>query len=266
MGLKETEKEYLARLLSNKEYYQFFLDKHECGPLDGGCYAMARALQRVMGGDLHSVWGVSDDSHIEAVCSGSMQAQHLVLKVGEEFWDADGRHTEEDLLSFWKATERVGRVELRAFCKTDCPESSRDESLISQVAAYISEKMTNPTPMPWMDVISLVDSFPETDVTPGEAIKQLLEHESWSGMSPEEINNGNCDTFVEDLIEIAGGEVWETDLDCPEEYPTHLFLKWGGRFYDAQNPGGLDEWRELQIYKQALESEEPDEDETISPR
>lgn len=69
------------------------------------------------------------------------------------------------------------------------------------------------------------------------------------GISPQEINSGNCDTFAEDLVKrIPGSKLYETNLYSPHQ--THLFIMVNNLFYDAEHPFGIDDWKKMGIYRQ----------------
>lgn len=71
---------------------------------------------------------------------------------------------------------------------------------------------------------------------------------------PYDIDNGVCDYFASDLVLAleAIGKVAETYW-TPEEVdlPGHCWVKVDGRFYDAETPFGVADWRELLIFKNA---------------
>ena len=62
------------KIVRNDVLYKIFTDAIESGPLDGGCYAMAKALQNILGGELYSLSGIN--------LQGERQAEHVVLKSG----------------------------------------------------------------------------------------------------------------------------------------------------------------------------------------
>ena len=99
----------------------------------------------------------------------------------------------------------------------------------------------------------VISTLNETQTTPKTAIRLLLDQEEWQGLTPEEINNGDCDEFAFELQDICGGQV----LEIPNDYdhiPTHVFIKWKGQFYDAQHPDGVEQWSDLSIFDSISES------------
>jgi len=114
------------KVVRNNKLYTIFLDEIGAGPLDAGCYAFAAALQKVLGeGSLYSV-----------VDKGI--AQHVVLKVGSLYVDADGAREEKAFLKRQKDMEDYTNPTLRLFKESDVPDSPRSESLINKLAAYLS--------------------------------------------------------------------------------------------------------------------------------
>jgi hypothetical protein len=63
------------------------------------------------------------------------------------------------------------------------------------------------------------------------------------GMSPDEINCGNCDQFADELQKKVGGTV----VGSPDG--THFWLLWNGKYYDAQNPDGVKQLETLSYFK-----------------
>lgn len=75
-------------------------------------------------------------------------------------------------------------------------------------------------------------------------------------MTPKEINNGYCDQFAEELLHRLRvkyhieGEIWEANIDGP--FPTHVWAKVHGVFYDAESPEGVPSWKALPIMMNAF--------------
>jgi hypothetical protein len=68
------------------------------------------------------------------------------------------------------------------------------------------------------------------------------------GMAPEEINNGYCADFATVI-----GDTWRVEILSDEdmgsnEY-THTFIRFRGRYYDAEAIDGVDDWKDLPIFK-----------------
>ena len=87
------------------------------------------------------------------------------------------------------------------------------------------------------------------------AIKSLIAE---YGMSPWEINNGDCENFALDLIEMVGGEDWGTEslgnYELWEILPGHVWVYLDGKHYDSECPEGVDTPLELPIFARFLET------------
>jgi hypothetical protein len=122
------EKDLSKKIKLNNDLYTIFNDEARTGPLDGGCYAMAKAIQNTIGGDLYTVQNYSGIG------------QHVVVKVGKNFWDGNGKSSERKLLKEWGTTEGVKGPSLRPFREDDVPDSPRTESLINKVTDHLQGK------------------------------------------------------------------------------------------------------------------------------
>jgi hypothetical protein len=72
---------------------------------------------------------------------------------------------------------------------------------------------------------------------------------------PQDINNGNCDYFAEDLLFAAQqlgniGRFFVTPDD--ENLPGHCWAFVSGKHFDAEAPEGVADWRELPIFKRSM--------------
>jgi DNA topoisomerase-1 len=121
---EQEPKDLSKKIVKNNELYKIFTKATGAGPIDGGCYAMAKALQKKLGGDLVSV-------------ASSKQAEHVVLKSGDDYWDGDGKSTKEQLLKRWSEEEGIKNLSLRPFKESDVPDSPRDQKLIDAVAVHL---------------------------------------------------------------------------------------------------------------------------------
>ena len=81
-------------------------------------------------------------------------------------------------------------------------------------------------------------------------IKQLIKE---TELSPKEINNGNCVEFANALAErLSTIKVYETGLDKNGNFnidPIHNFIKYNNKFFDAERPKGLKNYKNLPFYK-----------------
>jgi len=86
------------------------------------------------------------------------------------------------------------------------------------------------------------------------AIDETLKSNDWKELTPQQINDGNCDSFADDVQTTMENHQWtgcsvqETDFMNSEE-PGHFFLKYGNKFYDAQCIEGVSDYHQLPIMK-----------------
>lgn len=67
-------------------------------------------------------------------------------------------------------------------------------------------------------------------------------------MTPDDINGGYCEEFAEALErKLPGSFVVSTPLEG--NYPPHSFIKYQGRYYDAEAPYGVTDPTQLPIFK-----------------
>ena len=70
--------------------------------------------------------------------------------------------------------------------------------------------------------------------------------------TPYSINNGYCQEFAEDLVKLVrGAEHFEVGGSWVEENidePAHSFVKFEGRYYDAEAPQGVRDWHNLPVF------------------
>jgi hypothetical protein len=97
-----------------------------------------------------------------------------------------------------------------------------------------------------MDIIKIY-SKPEINTNPTEVISNLLKSSRWKDYTPYMINNGNCDEFAEDIINLIGGTLLETDFDSSNG-PDHIWVYHNKKHYDAETPGGVSNWKSLPIF------------------
>ena len=80
-----------------------------------------------------------------------------------------------------------------------------------------------------------------TMLTEGVAAPLLTGHGNKT--LPAQINNGECDLFVDRVMELCPEAGWgETDF---ETEPGHVYLTHEGRCYDAECPEGVTDYRDL---------------------
>lgn len=118
--------------VKNDRLYDLFMNQIGSGPLDGGCYAMAMGLKNVYGGELVTLEGRSRESK-------AVQGQHVLLKKGDRYIDADGVASEQEVLNRWHKEERIINPVLRPYQEGDVPESPRSETLINMVTEFLEK-------------------------------------------------------------------------------------------------------------------------------
>lgn len=107
---------------------------HGCGLFDGGCLAVARALQQRLGGEVM----VMVDEHDFA--------QHAVLAMDGWAGDASGLKTQAQALGVFSHNELapIGRdpvVRLRPLQAGDLPEAPHDPDLVAALAQCIPDSL-----------------------------------------------------------------------------------------------------------------------------
>jgi hypothetical protein len=67
-------------------------------------------------------------------------------------------------------------------------------------------------------------------------MERLVKHD-WAN-KVRDINTGWCGTWAEKVqAKDPSVEIWASD--------EHMFIKKGGKYYDAETPGGVTDWRKL---------------------
>lgn len=88
-----------------------------------------------------------------------------------------------------------------------------------------------------------------------DSIKQLVTE---LGEHPYDINNGLCDQFAETIEERVRGAraEWGDEEDhpfAPSQYPEdHCYIVYKGRYYDAEEPYGMDCPTKLPIFQRQV--------------
>lgn len=86
-----------------------------------------------------------------------------------------------------------------------------------------------------------------TDIT--EVIHELVKE---YGQTPYEINNGDCQHFAYELHNrVKGAEVFEVGgfwMQEEVDEPSHFFIRFNNRYYDAETPQGVKDWKNLPIF------------------
>ena len=110
-------------------------------------------------------------------------------------------------------------------------------------------------------MIRLKDLLKETRITPNDITRILkrtgeeqdLTTPTWDEFTPEICNDGFCDVFAEKFREeYPGAELWSTEWSLGYAFG-HVWVKYNNKFYDAETPNGVKNWKELpyiqKIYK-----------------
>ena len=86
--------------------------------------------------------------------------------------------------------------------------------------------------------------------------------EKWydeENLDPFHINCGSCEEFMLDVIEMSkdvlglsldeGATPWENGEGEYDNYPGHYWVEYEGKCYDSECADGVDDWKELPIFK-----------------
>jgi hypothetical protein len=107
------------------------LDPYECGPFDGGCVLVAKALQKIHGGDI-VVLVNKDDA-----------AQHAAVAVDGKLMDYSGSAVAKQFVRQFEADERVDITGVRPIRPGDLPEAPHnDDAVVDQLVQVLSENFS----------------------------------------------------------------------------------------------------------------------------
>ena len=96
-----------------------------CGPFDGGCVLFARALQAVVGGEVH------------VVVRPSGRADHAAVLHEGRLWDYDGPSSPARFLKRFNRAEQSDCTSWRPYRDGDLPEAVADVALEARTAALL---------------------------------------------------------------------------------------------------------------------------------
>jgi len=73
-----------------------------------------------------------------------------------------------------------------------------------------------------------------------------LAHKNWSTFTGKVCNSGFCDIYASKLSKLLpGSEQWDTEEQGPSGTLGHVWVEFKGKFYDAETPDGVDDWKDL---------------------
>jgi hypothetical protein len=103
------------------------LARYGCGWNDGGCRIAAEGLARWLGQG-RVIWALLDSRG---------RAQHLVLRIGRWYLDADGVSSEAELIARWAKFEGVTQARLAPAGPDALPGTPRDEQASRRLAELL---------------------------------------------------------------------------------------------------------------------------------
>jgi len=86
-------------------------------------------------------------------------------------------------------------------------------------------------------------------------IKRLIGQYAKDGITPKEINNGYCADFATVVWEKARRTKaieFFSDEDLGAPLYTHTFIRFQGKYYDAECPNGVHHWKNLPIFRRGI--------------
>lgn len=118
----------------NSRIYDLLLKTMTCGPFDGGCHAVASAIQKNIGGRLCSLIDCNDN------------AQHIVVESRSLLWDHDGPEFPEEKIINYNKIEFANITGFRPIKEKDitnriptCPSSKTENELIELYKKVLSK-------------------------------------------------------------------------------------------------------------------------------
>ena len=74
---------------------------------------------------------------------------------------------------------------------------------------------------------------------------------SSSECSVTEINRGQCEDFMIDLMQRLPDDAIERTVPFDSGLPGHYWVEYRGRHYDAVAPEGVEDWKDLPIFRRS---------------
>ena len=73
-----------------------------------------------------------------------------------------------------------------------------------------------------------------------------LTHKNWGSFTGKVCNSGFCDIYADKLSKLLpGSKKWDTEEQGPSGTLGHVWVEFKGKFYDAETPDGVSDWKEL---------------------
>lgn len=80
--------------------------------------------------------------------------------------------------------------------------------------------------------------------TEEQALK--LAHKNWSTFTGKVCNTGFCDIYADKLSKLLpGSKIWSTEQSGPSGTFGHVWVEYKGKYYDAETPKGVTDWKQL---------------------
>lgn len=115
-----------AKAEMHEEFYRLIIEGVGCGPFDGGCIAVARAMQKVVGGE------------IVVLMKADGRADHAAVFTNGVLVDFDGPLEPAEFLRRFNRNEQASTVEFRGIEASDLPAAHRSPELEQQLADLIA--------------------------------------------------------------------------------------------------------------------------------
>ncbi len=130
--------ERLSQWLWAEEQFSI-IDKFQCGWNDGGCNILADALIEYFGGAAErvAIFGSSDRGD-------RGQPQHVLVRVGGEYIDADGSQSARSLLDKMSELEGVENGVIRAYPEYTSDSIPTDKQASSELSQRIRAEFGDP--------------------------------------------------------------------------------------------------------------------------
>jgi hypothetical protein len=100
-------------------------------------------------------------------------------------------------------------------------------------------------------VFSVNESAHEEALSYTEEQALELAHKNWSKFTGKVCNSGFCDIYASKLSKLLpGSKQWDTEEQGPSGTLGHVWVEFKGKFYDAETPDGVTDWKDLPWMKE----------------